>query len=352
MAKVDFLQTFVGSNGSNITKASSGLGVSGNAFDFMILNSGTDITLNGDAAFVYSTAATIEGTSGARMFMTGITANTYYGWLIPTGTGKFTVMRYPWKAPSNPAATTIMSRIDTPSTFSQMKQNTAGKVTVSAGATDIVASTSTAALTPGSNYWIEHLLEAGTTTSNGTVGYRIITNSLANGQGSDTLVQEYVNTAQNTGTETDIGGATSRWRFYSPFANSGWTSFDTDLWRARITTVSRDWLGPYVSTTPPTGIATVGSAPVYPVTIVPSNGTPPYTYTVTQATGPAGQTYAYLGNNAFEFSVPDSAVATWNIDIKDSFNVSSTSPVVVTIPKSTLLPPPVLEYIKVGGVWV
>jgi hypothetical protein len=331
----DFVQTFEGgADGTNVTATSSAAG--GDAFSTIILNSGTDVTAAGNAFFTHNSAAAIVGARGAAFNVTGVTNNSYAAWLMPTGNGRRAVMRYPISIPSNPAVTQILSRIDTQSgIFSQMKINTSGKLTISAGSpnADIVASTSTFTQAFNTRYWIEHAVTIGTTTSNGVVEYRLITNSKTDGTGVDTIVASYSNTAQNMGTDAEFGGAVSRFRFYSPFANSGWTTIQTDLWRARITSSLTDWLGPYINVTPPT-TTTTGTNNRSVIVATTADGTSPYTFSIAQVSGPAGTASLVPGtSNVWSVPTPNLVDSVWRVTSVDSDGTESTSD--YTVPHAT-----------------
>jgi len=338
----DFVQTFEGgADGTNVTVTSSG-GTGGDAFNQIILNSGTDVSSAGNAFFTHASAAAIVGARGAAWNVSTVTNNSYAVWLMPTGNGRRAVMRYPISIPSNPAVTQILSRIDTQSgLFSQLKINTSGKLTISAGSpnTDIVASTSTFTQAFNTRYWLEHAMTIGTTTSNGVVEYRLMTNSKTDGTGVDTIVASYTNSAVNNGTDTEFGGSVSRFRFYSPFSNSGWSTIQTDLWRARVTSNLGDFLGPYVNVTPPTTtiVGTNNRSVIIGGTV---DGTSPYTFSISQVSGPAGTATLIPGTaNAWSVPTPSGTAAVWRVTSVDSDGTESTDD--YTVPAGTGGTPPI-----------
>jgi hypothetical protein len=334
----DFIQRFSGgTDGANVTATTSGASTAGDALSTIIKNSGTDVTVGGDAMLTHSAAAAIEGALGARMSTAGLTANSYASWTIPTGHGRRAAIRIPLNIPSLPAATQSLTRIDTQSgVFSQVKINTAAKLTVSVGSTDVVASTSSVALTPNTTYWLEQAVTIGTTTTNGVVEYQVFTNSKPDGTGVDTLVTSYTSGATvNMGTDAEFGGTASRFRIFIPLSSSGWTGLNTDLWRARVTTDTAAWLGPYVSTLPPTGTGTTG-VPRVTLVATPSGGVSPYSYGISHISGPSATSDALLvpnNDNRWTVPVPASADDVWQVLITDDAGRTS-DPISYTVAKA------------------
>jgi hypothetical protein len=353
----DFIQRFEGGvDGANVTAVSSGAGTGGDAFSSIIFNSGTDVTTAGNSFFKHDAASAINGSMGALFTTAAVTNNSYASWTIPTGHGRRAIMRYPIKIPSLPAVTQILSRIDTQSgIFSQVKINTAGKLTISGGSpnADIVASTSTNALALNTQYFLEHRVTIGTTTSNGVVEYELFTNSRTDGTGVDTSVGgiAYANTAQNMGTDAEFGGTASRFRFYCPFSNSGWATLPVDLWRARVTSNLTDILGTYVSTLPPTG-STVLYKDIAQISVTGADGVTPYLYSITQLSGPAATATLVPGtDNTWRVPRPTTADAVWRVVVTDSSGQTSPN-YDVTVPKATGGTPPMSVLVWNGTAWV
>lgn len=349
----DFIQRFSGgADGVNITGANSGSGTSGDPFTVIIKNSGTDVTATGDACFQYSAAAALEGATGAKMSSAGITGNTYGSWTVPAGNGKRAVFRVPLNFPAAPGATHIIGRFSSASSFFQLLLQTNRTLqAVNGSGGGIVASNSTA-LSVNTQYWIEFAVTIGTTTSNGVLEYKVFTNSKTDGTGVDTLVFSWSSGATlNTGTDADMASV----RFHIPLATSGWTSLNTDLWRARFTSVTTDWLGPYVSTLPPTGAGsqTVGRVRL---TAIASGGTSPYSYGITHMSGPSITSQAVPvpnNDNMWEVPIPTSADDVWQVIITDDTGTPA-DPISYTVAKAVGGAPAIYEaeWSATSSTWV
>lgn len=337
----DFIQRFSGgADGTNITGTNSGSGTSGDPFTVIIKNSGTDITATGDACFQYATTAALEGTAGAKMSTSGITGNTYGQWTIPAGNGKRAVFRVPLNFPTAPAATHIIGRFSSASTFFQLLLQTNRTLQAVNGSGGGIVASNSAVLATNTQYWVEFAVTLGTTTSNGVLEYRVVTNSNTDGTGTDTVVTSWTGTGLNTSTDADMASV----RFHVPLATSGWTSLNTDLWRVHVASVTTDWLGPYVSTLPPTAAVT-GTVPKVILTATPTGGVSPYTYGITHMSGPSLTSDAVLtpnNDNRWTVPVPSGSDDVWRILITDA-NGSTSDPADFTVTKAVGGAPAIVE---------
>jgi hypothetical protein len=338
----DFIQRFNGTDGAVITVANSSGGTNGDAFSSLIFNSGTDVSTAGNAFFTYSTAAALEGTAGAKFTTSGVTGNSYALKTFPAGNGKRAVVRFPLNIPSAPAALYTIMRISSPTTFFQLILTTSRQLNAYNGSTGIAAS-GAGVLAVNTQYWVEYAVTIGTTTSNGVLEYKVFTNSATDGSGTDTLVTSWSSGATlNTGTDADFGGGS--FRMQSPLSTSGWTSLNTDLWRARVTTDTAGFLGPYVSTLPPTAAVT-GTVPKVILTATPTGGVSPYTYGITHMSGPSLTSDAVLtpnNDNRWTVPVPTGSDDVWRILITDA-NGSTSDPADFTVTKAVGGAPAIVE---------
>jgi hypothetical protein len=356
-----YLQRFVGTDGANITVANSAAG--GDPLNVIIFNSGTDVSASGNAFFTYSASDAREGTTGAKWTSTGITANSYASWTHAAGNGRVAVVRVPIRISAYPAATQLLLRIDTPTgPFMQLKLTNAGKLLLSGASPNVdqTTSQSTNSVPLNTDLWLEFKVVIGTTTSNGEAGYKLFTNSQADGSGTDSAVAgvSYYGTAYNMGTDAEFNTA-SRFRFLSPFATAivsgsgAWTTLGTDLWQALLTTDTAAWIGPYVSVLPPVTSLSAGP-PRVRIVATTSVGVSPYSHVITHVSGPSSTSDAVPvpnNDNMWEVPVPTTQDDTWQV-VPTGADAQVGNSAQIVVVKAAMQLPPVVEYVRINGTFV
>lgn len=219
-----------GTNAAQITPANSG-GLSGNAFDYVFYNNTS--YPGGNANIIYSTAAALAGSMGARIALG--TSATYLAWFDLVGGGNRAVARFPIKFAANPTASAALVELrSASSSMAGAKIRTTGKVQ----AYNRVGTALTGSdyqLSTGTLYWGELAATKGTGTTDGRIEMKIYA--------ADGTTQLF---SWDSGAAVDAGTAIAESvRFPANTSASGWKTQDLDELQFD-SNLSSGFLGPWV----------------------------------------------------------------------------------------------------------
>lgn len=221
-----FKNTFEGGTaGSNLVLASSG-GVSGNAFDILVINNVS--TPGGGPAVTYSAAAAAAGALGLRMAL-GV-SSTYIRWNDTVVANRYVIRRAVRVPATVSAVTEFMSMRNSTAALAGVRVDSSRQLYICVGAsTDFVASKS-AVVTADAVYYVELAvtLETGAG-GNGVIAFRVLDSNNAE-------VHTYTLTGQATGTSP-----ATQYRFGGVTTASGWAYDYLDS--AAASDLASGWLG-------------------------------------------------------------------------------------------------------------
>ena len=203
---------YIGTDGAQVTQANTAAG--GTTADTIVINNA--VANSGGPTLLYSTAAAIEGSTGARITLSANTTYVRYSEPTPAARG---VVRLPVRFSSAPSTAAVVAGIrnEASSWMAQIVVSSSGRITATQGSVAISGSSYTATALDHL-YWVELAATAGATTSTGRVEMHVY-----DSDGTTELWSFDSGTTVNTGT-----GNVKYFQHGGVSTAGGWTTFDLD----------------------------------------------------------------------------------------------------------------------------